>query len=198
MLNQLILSIFPSVDLGEVDLPPPLKKPRDLPKATWREVAVLRIGSVYLESKHIVMFTKLCCFPKYNPLTWKSTLREWCLARGSAQTVPASGMAHGQYCLLMPTRAAWSALCIKLQKQGDEKMWGKSFGASNSSSLPAADIMWIFSWIAIDPVNYDIVSGKIQLYNMGTDKADSAGWGPSVLLLVHCSVTILRLDAFCS
>lgn len=90
MLNQLILSIFPSVDLGEVALLP-LKKPRDLPKATWREVVVLRIGSVYLESKHIVMFTKLCCFPRYNPLTWKNTLREWCLARGSVQTVPASG-----------------------------------------------------------------------------------------------------------
>lgn len=136
---------------------------------------MLHSESVYLESQHIVMFTKLCCFPVYNPLTWKSTLREWCLARGSVQIVPASGMAPGQCCLLMPMRAAWSSLCTKLQKQGDENMGGGggSFGASNSSSLPAADILWIFSWIAIEPVNYDLVSGKIQLYNMGTDKAES-------------------------
>lgn len=136
-------------------------------------MAALHIEPVYLESQSIVMFTKLCCFPIYNPLTWKSTLREWCLAWGLEQTMPAGGMAPEWYCLLMPMRAAWSSLCINAAeavgwKNGEEK----SFGASNLSSLPAADILWIFSWIAIDPMNYDIAPGKIQLYNIGTDKAD--------------------------
>ena len=113
-----------------------VKQLSDLPKATWREMVVLGIESAYLESQHNLLFAKLC--PIYNPLTWKSTLREWYPAQGSAQTVPASGMAPGQYCLLMPVRAAWSALYIKLQKQGDEevgrkKLWSLQFVKSACS-----------------------------------------------------------------
>lgn len=39
-------------------------------------------------------------------------------------------------------------------------------------------------------MNYDIAPGKIQLYSMGTDKADSVGWSSSVLFLVHCSFAV--------
>lgn len=45
-------------------------------------------------------------------------------------------------------------------------------------------------------MNYDTVSGKNQLYSMGTDKADS--WCRMELLDdVPRPFTILRLDALC-
>jgi len=77
------------------------------------------------------------------------------------------------------------------------KKWGeKSFGVSNLSSLPAADIMRIFSWIVIDPMNYDIAPGKSQLYSMVTDKAESQRRMGS-LSAAPCALQLYRFEAEC-